>query len=175
LTRPPARCSTSSINDLLRRTFADELGEEAFTFYLLDTRSHALALAAALADDNNPWFDDVRTPRRETRDEIVWRSFTEASGTLAGEFGDDVNRWSWGRLHTTTFEHELGSVPLLGRFLSRGPFPRGGDTFTVNVSPYSFLAPYREAHHVSLRWITDVGNQDGALAILPTGQSGQLS
>lgn len=161
-------------NRLLDNTLADELGEEGFELYRGDGRSHVLAMLGFLASDNSEWFDDRRTAEVEDKDDIVWRSLVEAVDQLAARFGERPDGWQWGRLHTVEFSGPLGRLPLLGTFLNLGPFPRPGDSSTVNVSGYSYLAPYREAHQPSFRLLLDVGSWDDALAVLTTGQSAQL-
>ena len=161
-------------NRLLHNTFADELGPELYRYYQGSSRDLLLALLAALPDANNRWFDDTGTPQAEDRDEIVWLSLREATDMLGARFGDDVTDWRWGRLHTTTFSHQLGGLPLLSNLFNRGPYPRDGDGTTVNVSGYSSLAPYREARNPSCRFLVDLSDWERAAVVLPTGQSGQV-
>ena len=161
-------------NRLVRNTFADELGPQLFRYYSGSARNHVLALQAALSDPGNGWFDNVSTPRVESRDEVVWLSLREATEALANRFGDQVADWRWGGLHTTTFAHWLGGLPLLSNLFNRGPYPRGGDGSTVNVSGYSFLAPYREAHNPSCRFVADLADWERTVVVVPTGQSGQV-
>lgn len=161
-------------NQLLAHVLADELGADDLDLYRGDSRSHLLALTALLREGGSAWFDDVGTPAVEGRDEAVWRSFVAAVDALTARFGDDPKTWEWQRLHTVTFASPLGAVPVLGKAVSLGPYPRGGDGTTVNVSGYSFIAPYREAHQPSFRMLLDVGQWDGSLSVLTTGQSGQV-
>jgi penicillin amidase len=67
----------------------------------------------------------------------------------------------------------LGSVPVLGKWWNRGPFPVPGAAATV----LAFGGPWRgEALDVeygpSMRLVNDLGDADRALSILPSGQSG---
>lgn len=158
---------------LVRNVFADELGAELFPYYDSSSRSHMLATVDMLRRADEPWFDDVGTPAREDRDAILWRSLVEAAGALQRRFGPDPARWRWGDLHSVTFAHPLGQVPLLDRLFNRGPFLRGGDATTLNVAGYSFLAPYRESHHAAMRMVLDLSDWDQSLAVLTLGQSGQ--
>ena len=160
-------------NRLLRRTFSAALGPELYRLYLGDSRSHTLALPALLDDAEGAWYGEGRATGGEGRDETIWHSLAEAADLLARHFGGDPRAWRWGRLHKTTFAHPLGRVPLLGRLLNRGPYPRGGDVATVNVSGYRFSSPYGEAHQPSFRLIADLADWDRSLGVITTGQSGQ--
>ncbi|MGQ9612803.1 MAG: penicillin acylase family protein [Chloroflexus sp.] len=92
---------------------------------------------------------------------------------LTERLGDDPNRWQYGRLHTLTLRHPLGSVPALTPLFNRGPWPIGGDIDTVNRC---YLprdnAGMKITNGVSVRFIFDLNDWDNSRAILPGGQSG---
>ncbi len=92
---------------------------------------------------------------------------------LTERFGNDPSRWTYGRLHTLTLRHPLGSVPALTPLFNRGPWPIGGDFDTVN---HCYLprdnAGMKITNGVSLRFIFDLNDWDNSRAILPGGQSG---
>lgn len=92
---------------------------------------------------------------------------------LTERLGDDPNRWQYGRLHTLTLRHPLGSVPALTPLFNRGPWPIGGDIDTVN---HCYLprdnAGMKITNGVSVRFIFDLNDWDNSRAILPGGQSG---
>jgi penicillin amidase len=160
---------------LVERTFGDELGEELLAEYLGAWRWHHLALEEMIHEADNPWFDDVRTPERETRDEIVYRSFADALDYLGNRFGDVPHAWQWGRLHGATFVHqplgESGIAPL-EKILNRGPVTVGGSTHTVNAASFDPEDPYATTHGVSERLIVDLSDFDNSLSTHTTGQSG---
>jgi penicillin amidase len=156
--------------------FGDELGEELMRSY----RNFGLAQVPMLADllkqPANPWFDDIRTRgRRESRDDIVARSFTAAVAWIAARHGENPSRWSWGALHTVTFVHgplgQSGIRPLELVFNSE-TLPAPGDTFTVNEATPDVEKPFATSFGVSQRLIVDLADFDRTLAINSTGQSG---
>ena len=57
-----------------------------------------------------------------------------AVAVLAERFGPDRAAWTWGRCRQLTLWHGLSDAPLIGRLLSPGPFPIGGDADTVAQS-----------------------------------------
>ena len=63
---------------LVENTFGDELGEELMAEYVGAWTWHHIALEKMIQEGDNPWFDDVTTPEKETRDYIVLRSFADA-------------------------------------------------------------------------------------------------
>jgi penicillin amidase len=128
-------------------------------------------MRAVLERGPDRWWDDTRTPEVETRDAILHRSFGAAVAELRGLLGGAPAEWRWGRLHTLTLSHPLSSVPLVGRYFDRGPFPVPGATSTVNKMEYR-ERDFRVAHGPSMRQITDLADLDAALGVLPGGQSG---
>ncbi|GAG43908.1 unnamed protein product, partial [marine sediment metagenome] len=113
---------------LVDLTFGDELGAQ-----LLDrARSTAMvALVDLLADEATPWFDDVTTPKVETRDEVLLRALEEAVEELTETLSADMARWRWGDLHTATFENQsLGQsgIGLVEAIFNRGPVPVDGSS-----------------------------------------------
>ncbi len=68
-------------------------------------RDRTLRLLTAQAD-TACWFDDISTPRhRETRPELVRRSFRLAVDSLTRHLGPDPAKWQWWRQKSTDIKH----------------------------------------------------------------------
>jgi penicillin amidase len=160
---------------LVENTFGDELGQEVLGEYVAASSWHHLSLERMIEEPENPWFDDVTTPEREDRDDIVVRSFADALDYLGNRFGDVPNAWEWSRLHGATFVHqplgESGIAPL-ERIFNRGPVPVGGSGYTVNAASFDPKEPYATTHGVSQRLIVDLSDFDNSVSTHTTGQSG---
>jgi penicillin amidase len=157
---------------LIDRTFEDELGGQ-----LLGRArgSVSVALPDLLADEASHWFDDVDTPERETRDEIVLEALMAAIDELTQTLGQDMGRWRWGDLHTATFENQsLGrcGTELIESIFNRGPVAVDGTIATINNTAYSINQPYEVAVVPSYRQIVDLGDLTRSLSMHTTGQSG---
>ncbi len=113
---------------------------------------------------SSPWFDDVRTPRKESRDDIIRTAWEEALSTLSTKFGAGPTTWRWGDLHARQFDHLTGLEPL-----SRGPFPSGGSGATLNVA-----GGLVSRHGPSWRMVIDMADPAGAFGTYPGGQSGNV-
>jgi penicillin amidase len=111
---------------------------------------------------NSIWFDDRRTPERESRDEIALRSFHTAVASLKKEFSNGIDRWTWKRINVLR-------IPSLSRqeAMARTGGPVSGTCFTVN--------PGGNIGHVgggaSWRMIVDFGRTGGSVGVYPGGQS----
>ncbi|MFZ1730919.1 MAG: penicillin acylase family protein [Bacteroidota bacterium] len=159
---------------LLHNTFEDEMDSSLFRNYVFLSNIPTRVFPRLLADTGTTVFDDIRTPRRETRQHIFIKSLTEAVMQLRSRFGADMRGWTWGKLHQVTFRHPLGSVSPLDRVFNVGPFPVGGNNTTINSGEFSFSDPYNASVGPSMRFIADLASPDSSYIILTTGQSGQV-
>ena len=161
---------------LLKNILQDKLGEPLFSDYLRAMGGsgdvHAIFMEGIMRDKDSAWFDDARTPVRETRDDIVKRSLADALAELSGKFGPDPAKWQWGAIHATWFRHPLGRIPGLDAVFSLGPVPTAGSRYTVNVAAFDYSNPYSVVALPSYRQIIDWSNPDKSLAMHTTGQSG---
>ena len=157
----------------MRYTFGDELGKLANDY--LD--NGVPVLLRILPDERNAWFDDVTTSARETRADILQRSFADALAELTRRLGKDMKTWTWGRLHQAVFAHQaLGSIPVLNKVFSIGPVPvpgSGGNGFTVYAANHNLANLYKIGTISSMRAIYDLSNLDNSLMVNSVGQSGQ--
>jgi len=105
--------------------------------------------------------------------EVMEQSLEEAVAVLRRQLGEDMSRWTWGRVHYAPFEHVLGRVRALRPLFNRGPVPVGGDMNTVAQAGYIGSRPFAvSGYTASYRQIIDLSDFDRSVAILPGGQSG---
>ena len=106
------------------------------------------------------------------RDELLVRCLSEAVAELTKRFGADMNGWRWGqnRYHHALIHHMLGAVvaPEFASKLNVGPYPRGGDSYTINATGGSDNQPSGG----SFKIITDTEDWDHSLGLNNPGQSG---
>lgn len=127
-------------------------------------------LQQTLASAGSHWFD---LGEGETRQDILIKALSAAVDYLEKECGRDISSWSWGKLHRVTFAHPLGRIRALQPYLSRGPFPAGGDGTTI-WSNYAVIEGSGEGVVAPpFRFIADLADLDHSLGLLSPGQSGQ--
>jgi len=64
--------------------------------------------------------DDVTTPQRETRDDILRRSYAKALQDLGRHYGDLHTIWEWDNtMHAAELRHSLGDAWPLSWSLDR--------------------------------------------------------
>ncbi len=152
--------------------FQDEFGPELARAYRSHANVSAIMLEQVMRHGPEHWFDRIDTPGREDRSQILRTSFVAAVRELLRTLGDDPASWRWGRLHTITFQHALGrGSRLLAAYFDRGSFAVPGHTSTVNKMEFD-EADFEVRDGPSMRQITDLGDLERSLSILPMGQSG---
>lgn len=159
--------------EFARLTFEDELGPEVAA-QLLDSYYYWQERLVGLCNENaDPWFDDVTTAARETRDELLHFAARRAREDLAARLGPDVADWRWGRLHTVTFFSPAIPGRWVASLLGGGTRPMEGSGETLNRASYRFGAPYGAVFIDSLRFVADLADPDRVMAVLPGGASGR--
>lgn len=134
-------------------------------------RGELLRLLAGTLDP--AWWDDVSTPARETREGVIAGALERAWEEVTERWGDDPGRWEYGALHNLLLQHPLGALPILGGQWNIGPLPVPGSATTVAAFAGFWVGERQDVvYGPSMRWVTDLGDPDGTLTVLPTGQSG---
>ena len=164
------------IYQYLKNTFEDELGETDFNM-LLSTHIIKQIIEPKTRNENSIWWDDVATKnKKETRAEILDKSFHEAISALENQLGKEVNSWTWNRVHTLEHQHPLGRVSALRPLFNVGSFEVPGSTEVINNLFFSFTnnGEYQVKGGPSTRRVIDFSDVENSMSILPTGQSGNL-
>ncbi|HXF68565.1 MAG TPA: penicillin acylase family protein [Thermoflexus sp.] len=163
------------LKHLLHEVWADELGEEIVQELLTGGSHNRYWARWALAQPDLSWWDDRRTPQRETRDDIVRRAFEQGVAELRARLGGDPRAWTWGKVHTAMFTHgtlgQSGIRPIEAIF-NRGPYPAPGTSAAVNNIGFNVQKGFAVRSLPSLRFIASTANWSDSRFIHTTGQSG---
>lgn len=158
----------------LKNTFEDEMGKENFKLFL-DISVGKQIIARQITNENSVWWDNVKTKNvKETRTEIVSKSFHDAIASLQNQLGNTISDWKWGKVHTVEHEHPLGKVKALRGIFNVGPFDSPGSNEVINNLFFGFNAEgkYYTKGGPSTRRVIDFADIENSWSILPTGQSG---
>lgn len=132
-------------------------------------------IATQIENEKSLWWDNLDTKgKKETRGQIVSKSFKQAIATLDNQLGGTVSSWTWNKVHQVTFEHPLGKVKLLSKLFNLGPIAVAGSNEVINnqMFHYSDKQMYTISAGPSTRRIVDFADIENSWSILPTGQSG---
>jgi penicillin amidase len=171
---PHAVLFNQFIMKLMQNTFQPKLGDIARADGI-DKELWAITLL--LNNPNDPWWDDPSTKdKKETRDEILAKSFEEAYGASKIALGKDREKWKWGKLHQATFvSNPLGAsrIKPLEVIVNQGPVPVSGSTETVNNNIwYASRGNFSVGLIPSMRMIIDLGDFNKSVRCNSTGVSG---
>ncbi|HEU5204189.1 MAG TPA: penicillin acylase family protein [Candidatus Limnocylindrales bacterium] len=174
---------------LHRDLFDDELGTLARDYV---GSGPAWVLVNQLVDEPEAsWWDDVATAERETSMAIINRALDEAGSALSTSYGPPSG-WTWGRLHTATFQEQTvgkSGIGPLEWYFNDGPHAVPGAAGAVNNTYYRFRRAYPDpldpdyvpvgvdrvfevTNMPSMRFVIDMTDLDGARIVITTGQSG---
>lgn len=158
----------------MKNTFEDEMGSDNFNLFL-GTSTGKQVIARQIVNESSVWWDNIKTKNiKETRNEIVSKSFYEAIAALRKQLGDSVSDWNWGKVHTVEHEHPLGKVAALRGLFNVGPFNSPGSNEVINnlFFGYNDEGKYYTKGGPSTRRVVDFSDIENSWSILPTGQSG---
>ncbi len=166
----------------MRHLMTDLLGTNIGGWYLSGNYETQMAqampvLVNLMGDSANTAWDDPNTPVKETRDDVLQQSLTEALAWLKQNYGANPQGWTWGRLHTVSFEHNAfgkSGIPIMMRIFNSSVIPARGDQFTVSAADYNWAQPFAMVQGVAQRMILDMSNLDNSLSVVSTGQSEQV-
>ena len=171
---------------LLKNIYHDEMGDDLYNRFVFLANVPYRSLLQILEKPESIWFDDIKTKKRETSEEILRKSLSDALTYLEENFGKDLTTWQWGNMHKVTFKHAFsGNFSLLDKYINIGPYELGGDGTTMFNTEYPFaesieefsMFRHNEFDNVlgpSMRFIFDFAYPDEFYLILTTGQSGNV-
>lgn len=97
------------------------------------------------------------------------QSLIDAMVECRNLMGEDVGKWSWGKIHQLKLCHPLQS--LTDKDWSMAPVPVGGSSSALNLANYR-LSDFMVTSGPSVRMVIDVGAWDNSLFVNNPGQSG---
>jgi len=153
---------------------ADKLPPSARTFFLAERYSTNVADGWFDRQDNPVW-DDRRTPEVETRQSVVRRAFCEAVAQLRKAQGDDALAWRWGALHKYQPKHAFGGKSALAGTVNLEEMEDAGGLDSVLKSHFDLgndKAPFRTMAGPVYRMVVDLGDLAHARWVIDTGSSG---
>jgi penicillin amidase len=162
--------------DFMLHTLADQMGEDLAMKYLADWYLAQNRWVRMMETGSPEWFDDITTPRRETKEDMLLKAFDTALAWCEDRYGADMDTWAWGRVHRITYSHTpMGKAGrLLARIFNLGPFPFGGDMETVHRGSYGLANPFDVNNASSFRLVVDMARPDMVYFVQQNGQAEHL-
>ncbi|WP_237274535.1 penicillin acylase family protein [Tenacibaculum ovolyticum] len=159
-----------------KNTFKDEMGEAYVQF--VNTPFVEKVVPVQAGRIKSVWWDDISTKEKvETRKDIITKSFKKTFSFLQNQLGENVDDWKWSRVTSVEYQHPIGKAGgLLRKLFNVGPFKTNGGDQVINNQIYDIDSTgfYKVKAGPSTRRIIDFSDVENSLAILPTGQSGNV-
>ena len=158
----------------LKNTFEDELGAEGFKHFL-ETHLMKQIVANQITKEQSLWWDNINTKsKKESRSDIITKSFKEALASLENQLGTSIENWTWDKVHLVEYQHPIGKIAVFRHLFNVGPFAVAGANEVINNQFYDFSdkSNYEVKGGPSTRRIVDFSDIENSWSILPTGQSG---
>jgi len=112
-----------------------------------------------LTDPNSKWFDNNKTPVKETCADMINHAFYTAVDDLVKSKGKPGDNWQWGNVKDTYINHMAG-LPGFGT----GKFSAGGRGSVINA--------LRDNNGPSWRMVVQMGPVVKGFGVFPGGESG---
>ncbi|MCS7018537.1 MAG: penicillin acylase family protein [Cytophagales bacterium] len=156
--------------------FEDEVGIDDMKI-LIHTHFFYRSLAKIINNPESKWWDNVGTPVKETRQQIIADAFKKTIAALIEQFGtNDMAQWQWRKVHTIEHIHPIGRNRLFRSLFNVGPFPVVGGKEVINNISFIITGSgqYPATFGPAMRRIIDFANPLHSRSILPTGESGHF-
>jgi penicillin amidase len=156
-----ANSIAASVFDLWMKRLNDNIWKDEFSVAEIPMRfpSRDRTVQLIQKEPNSKWFDNVKTPQKETLNELVNEAFKFTCDSLERKFGPLSKKWNWGNVKNTNVPH-LAKIPGLGS----KKLAIGGSKSTVNA--------LSETNGPSWRMVIELGKKPKGHGVYPGGQSG---
>lgn len=151
-----------SIFELWTKRLFFNIWDDDFTIENIPMRypSRDRTVELILKDPGSKWFDNVRTPEKETLPDLVFEALTYTCDSLERKYGPIGKDWKWGNVKGTHVPH-LANIPGFGSEI----LWNGGGKSTINA--------LSESNGPSWRMVVELGKKGPvAKGVYPGGQSG---
>lgn len=189
-----ANSAGAALYNLFLASFSQQLFSDAFensphawTAFVESSKSYSAQADHLLWQDdqkaNASPFWQKHDPMLSGKANVVAHALAKAQQTGEQYFGQDYNKWQWGKIHQYQWNslfsqvaeylppEQKKKVDDLSSYFNRGPYPAGGNINTINIASYSMGKDFDTLLIPSLRLIVDFSQQDPVWIMNNAGQS----
>lgn len=150
-------------------TYVDEMGEKLAKDWLGIWYAWQERFDELVKTPDSPWFDDIRTPQKETLPDLVRRAASTVRAALQARHGADPARWTWGGEHRVAFVSPLRRSGAGRDFLGYAEAPMSGSGATLLRAGSGFMKGFDVEWFGSMRLVADLGDDEKIEAVLSGG------
>ena len=154
---------------LVYETYVDEMGDKLARNWLGNWYAWQERFDELAKTPDSPWFDDVRTPQKETLPDLVRRSAAIVRAELQARHGADASKWTWGDEHRIYFFSPLRRSGSGRDWLGFAEQPMSGSGATLLRALSPFMGGFNVEFFASMRLVADMGDDDKVEAVVSGG------
>lgn len=165
--------------EILHLAMSDELGETLFHQFL---KTHQMQRCMTVLNERREslWWDDVRTPAKESYDDILQLAFNSSVQKLNKLCHTNPEKWLWrssasGIIQHSIQKHPLGDVGVLGFYNMSCEQDGGNETIRQAGFVPDSLCQFNIYFGSQMRIIADLKQREYWYNCTPAGQSGHIS
>ena len=151
----------ASIFEIWRKLVEKNIWDDEFTKEGVPMRypSRDRMVEMLLNEPDARWFDDIHTSQKETRSDIIQRSFLATVDSMQNKHGSISDKWQWGKVKGSHVPH----LAKIGGF---------GSSFINNGGSKSSVNAMSETNGPSWRMVVQLGENVKGYGVFPGGESG---
>jgi penicillin amidase len=154
---------------LVYETYVDEMGDKLARSWLAQWYAWQERFDELVKTPDSPWFDDTRTPQKETLGDLVRRVAATVRSELQPRHGADPAKWKWGDEHRIAFVSPLRRSGTGRDFLGYAEAPMSGSGATLLRALNPFMAGFEVNFFASMRLVADMGDDEKIEAVVSGG------
>lgn len=161
------------MHHIMKEGVGDELGGHFIEY--TEVPDHWTFLKIFINNSSSRYWDDIKTPEKETREAIITRAMKSAVADVRSRLGSSPSRWKWGSVHQLEYVHPVGMAKPMNLLYNMGPYPAAGEAHIVNrIKTHFGKMDFKVTSIPSTRRLIIMGEPDNSYSILPAGNSGNL-
>ena len=154
---------------LVWETYVDEMGDKLARSWLGQWYTWQERFDELVKTPDSPWFDDIRTPQKETLPDLVRRVAAQARPELQARHGADPAQWKWGDEHRIYFYSPLRRSGTGRDWLGYAEAPMSGSSSTLLRALTPFMGGFNVEFFASMRLVADLGDDEKIQAVVAGG------
>jgi len=154
---------------LAYETYVDEMGDKLARTWLGQWYAWQERFDELVKTPDSPWFDDIRTPQKETLPDLVRRAAVAVRPELQARHGADPAKWKWGDEHRIAFVSPLRRSGTGRDFLGYAEAPMSGSGSTLLRALNPFMGGFDVEFFASMRLVADMGDDEKIEAVVSGG------
>jgi len=154
---------------LAYETYVDEMDDKLARAWLGQWYAWQERFDELVKTPDSPWFDDIRTPQKETLPDLLRRVAAAVRPELQARHGADPAQWKWGDEHRIVFVSPLRRSGTGRDFLGYAEAPMSGSGATLLRALNPFMGGFNVEFFASMRLVADMGDDEKIEAVVSGG------